>query len=117
MLTLLLVHSALLLPSLRSAAPRMSTTVAASEALRRDLAAIRQLKPTEQSAAVQQRLWEAAGLIPVYKVSGAFTGEPSFTQLFTHETWTRYTGRSPFRRWVRTLAAPPRSTSGITRPS
>lgn len=70
--------------------------------LRLQLQAIRELRPTEQSPEVQQRLWEAAGLRPMYKVSGSTSGEPSFTQLFTHETWSYYTGRSPFRRWLRT---------------
>ena len=44
-------------------------------------------------------LWRAAGLNPVYKVSGIISGEPSYTRLFDHKTWKQYTGRPPFRRW------------------
>ena len=73
-----------------------------AEALKQQLAAIRELRPTEQSPEVQQALWKAAGLLPMYKVSGSVTGEPSFTQLFSHETWSAYTGKSPFQRWLRT---------------
>ena len=71
--------------------------------LKSDLDALRALRPTKQSRRVQLKLWEAAGLNPMYKVSGSFTGEPSFTQLFSHETWTKYTGKSPFQRWLRAL--------------
>ena len=82
---------------------RMVDSTAIATRLQDQLAAIRALKPTEQSPDVQRSLWKAAGLNPMYKVSGSYTGEPSFTQLFTHETWTQYTGTSPFRRWGRTL--------------
>jgi predicted membrane chloride channel (bestrophin family) len=51
----------------------------------------------------QASLWAAAGLNPTYKVSGAITGEPSFTRLFSHEDWRYYTGKSPIRRWLRTV--------------
>mmetsp|Transcript_10560 Transcript_10560/g.31129 ORF Transcript_10560/g.31129 Transcript_10560/m.31129 type:complete len:439 (-) Transcript_10560:182-1498(-) len=97
---------------LRRAGPLLSSTAAALElqrsaectadAIQRKLARIRELRPTEQSPEVQQKLWESAGLLPMYKVSGSVTGEPSFTQLFSHETWSAYTGKSPFRRWLRT---------------
>jgi len=107
-------HSGIFAPSLglRSAGPLLSSTAAALElqrsaestadAIQRKLARIRELRPTEQSPEVQQKLWESAGLLPMYKVSGSVTGEPSFTQLFSHETWSAYTGKSPFRRWLRT---------------
>ena len=78
--------------------------------LQSKLAAVRALRPTEQSPEVQRSLWEAAGLNPVYKVSGSRTGEPSFTQLFSHDTWSGYTGKSPFRRWLRVVATWPFST-------
>lgn len=51
----------------------------------------------------QASLWAAAGLNPTYKVSGAVTGEPSFTRLFSHADWQYYTGKSPIRRWLRTV--------------
>jgi putative membrane protein len=85
---------------------------AAAKELQRDLEKVRSLKPffglneihtAQQAHAVQRSLWETAGLIPSFKVSGLASGEPSFTMLFNHETWTQYTGMSPFMRWVRTL--------------
>ena len=33
-------------------------------------------------------------------VSGIDDNEPSFTRLFTHETWAKYTGRSSLTRWL-----------------
>ena len=78
--------------------------------LQSELAAIRGLRPTDQSADVQRSLWKAAGLIPAFKVSGLYTGEASFTMLFSHETWTKYTGTSPFFRWWRTFVTWPYST-------
>ena len=54
------------------------------EHLEERLAAVRALKPQEQSEAVQFSLWKAAGLDPTFKVSGVRSGEPSFTRLFDH---------------------------------
>lgn len=68
-----------------------------------DLNAVREIRPMVQSPSVQASLWQAAGLNPVYKVSGAYTDEPSFTSLFNHKTWSYYTGRTPLRRWSRTM--------------
>lgn len=34
-----------------------------------------------------------------WKISGQCSGEPSFTRLFTHETWQEYTGRRLVSRW------------------
>lgn len=82
---------------------RASSAAATTASIKEQLAAVRELRPVEQSAAVQRSLWAAAGLIPAFKVSGLYTGEPSFTQLFSHETWTKYTGVAPIRRWLRAL--------------
>lgn len=49
----------------------------------------------------QAELWRQSGRDPAYKVSGAITNEPSFTRLFTHETWERYTGTPSLTRWFR----------------
>ena len=35
-------------------------------------------------------------------VSGTKSSEPSFTRLFTHETWAYYTGKPPLERWFMT---------------
>jgi len=48
----------------------------------------------------QVALWRSSGRDPTYKVSGARTNEPSFTRLFTHETWASYTGKLPLTRWL-----------------
>ena len=69
------------------------------EELSAQLAAVRALRPSDQSPEVQMSLWRAAGLNPVYKVSGIISGEPSYTRLFDHKMWKQYTGRPPFRRW------------------
>lgn len=62
---------------------------------------IRILKmPKEQPTAAQRISPRHAA----YKVSGLVSGEPSFTQLFSHDTWSTYTAKSPFLRWGRTLA-------------
>ena len=37
------------------------------------------------------------------------TREPSFRRLFTHETWSRYTGKTPLQRWAHNLAMWPHS--------
>lgn len=39
--------------------------------------------------------WESRAV----RVSGLKSPEPSFTKLFTHETWAYYTGRPPLQRW------------------
>eukprot|EP00965_Chrysotila_dentata_P114443 3782682-Pleurochrysis_carterae.AAC.5 len=72
--------------------------------IRAKLAAVRALRPLEETKEVQTSLWEAAGIDPIYKVSGSVSGEPSFTRLFTHETWSSYNGKPPLRRWLRTAA-------------
>ena len=70
------------------------------------LARVRELRPAtghtskEQNTA-QRSLWRAQGRDPKFKVSGLATNEPTFTRLFTHETWSMYTGLSPWRRWLR----------------
>lgn len=58
---------------------------------------------------VARSLWQAAGLDPSlrYKVSGMVTGEPSFTRLFSHETWRKYSGVSPAQRWMRSVTSCP----------
>ena len=33
------------------------------------------------------------------RISGELSQEPSFTRLFTHDTWRQYTGRPPLNRW------------------
>lgn len=71
--------------------------------LAEQLELVRSIRPAEQSKEVQASLWAAAGLNPTYKVSGAISGEPSFTRLFSHDDWRYYTGKSPLRRWMRTL--------------
>lgn len=75
-----------------------------------DLNAVRKLRPTAPTPAVQRSLWVAAGLDPVYKVSGIRSGEPSFTRLFDHKDWKAYTGKPPLRRWIRTIWTWPQST-------
>ena len=91
------------IPTVEMTTSASSSHLEVVEKLKSDLDALRALRPTKQSRRVQLKLWEAAGLNPMYKVSGSFTGEPSFTQLFSHETWTTYTGKSPIRRWLRAL--------------
>ena len=72
------------------------------------LAAIEALEPpldTEEEEAEQQtQLWYKSGRKPAYKVSGIFSGEPTFTRLFTHATWLEYTGNMPLQRWWSTFA-------------
>jgi hypothetical protein len=75
-----------------------------SQSLAEKLRKVRDLRPTAQSPDMQASLWKAAGLDPTFKVSGIMTGEPSFTRLFSHDTWQQYTGKSPFRRWLRITA-------------
>ena len=36
-----------------------------------------------------------------FRISGIFTGEPSFTRLFDHEMWEQYTGRSPIDHYLK----------------
>jgi len=60
------------------------------------LAAVRALRPPEET---QQKALKSCA---PFKVSGASTDEPTFTRLFTHEAWRRYTGRTPLLRWWRT---------------
>ena len=74
--------------------------------LRRQLEHVRTLKENTNQFA----LWKAAGLKPAYKVSGGVTGEPSFTQLFNHTTWTEYTGVPPLVRYYRAVVTWPYST-------
>lgn len=63
------------------------------------LAKVRALKATEQPRADS-----------AYKVSGLVSGEPSFTRLFSHDVWTLYKEKSPFRRWCRFFATWQHST-------
>lgn len=72
--------------------------------LAEQLALVQNLRPEGQSKEAQAALWIRAGLNPMYKVSGAITGEPSFTRLFSHSDWHSYTGGSPLRRWWRAIA-------------
>lgn len=79
---------------------RLTGSVAdVSRTLSSQLDQIRALRPAESSPQVQAALWKAAGLNPAFKLSGVVTGLPSFTRLFTHDTWAEYTGRSPAARW------------------
>ena len=78
--------------------------------LKEALSLVKALRPAEQSPDVQQSLWKAAGLNPTYKVSGARSGEPSFTRLFNHDDWQRYTGKPPLARWMRAVVTWPDST-------
>lgn len=66
------------------------------EGLPAALASIRELRPANIS---QSKLWRRSGRDPTYKVSGTKSNEPSFTRLFTHETWLAYTDRPPRARW------------------
>ena len=69
------------------------------EALSAQLNAVRALRPAPLDAAeaarVQLGLWKAAGKqsqdLASFRISGIFTGEPSFTRLFDHAMWARYT--------------------------
>ncbi|KAL1527083.1 hypothetical protein AB1Y20_015766 [Prymnesium parvum] len=101
-------------PAPLAAAPRAAVQMIARarviEQLRADLAAVRAVRPTQQSPAVQHALWKAAGLNPNYKVSGLRSGEPSFTRLLDHKDWGAYTGRPPLTRWARTIVTWPDST-------
>ena len=95
---------------MRNSAPRAQQSWAPAltpvEELLDDLVEVRLLRPADNpdSANVQFNLWAAAGLNPIYKVSGGITGEPSCSSLFTHATWTKFPGKPPFRRWMRALA-------------
>ena len=71
--------------------------------LRESLSVVRTLRPAAPSPTVQQALWKAAGLNPAYKLSGVRSGEPSFTQLFNHDDWQKYTGKPPLARWARAV--------------
>ena len=52
---------------------------------------------------MQQALWQLSGRRdPAFKVSGLMTQEPTFTRLFTHQTWNEYTGRRLLARWWKT---------------
>ena len=50
--------------------------------------------------ATQKALWSMIGREPQRFVSGLTSDEPSFTRLFTHETWRAYTGRPILTRWL-----------------
>ena len=52
------------------------------------------------SLSAQEKLWLTTGRDPRMKVSGLQSEEPSFTRIFTHATWSRYTGRQPLIRWL-----------------
>jgi len=61
------------------------------------LARVRVLK-----AGARNQLLERSRKNPNLIVSGILSSEPSFTRLFTHATWDRYTGRTPLVRWFDT---------------
>lgn len=67
------------------------------------LDAVKAMEPAEVDGEAQQALWQLSGRRdPAYKVSGLMTQEPTFTRLFTHETWNAYTGRRLLARWWKT---------------
>jgi len=53
---------------------------------------------------------KGSGADALWKVSGVDTGEPSFTRLFTHDTWIEYTGRPAIKRWWSVTITWPYST-------
>lgn len=63
--------------------------------LQEQLAAVRAIKLRE--ATRRREDFVRKGFTNV--VSGRFSKEPTFTKLFTHETWDSYTGRPPLARW------------------
>ncbi|KAL1528906.1 hypothetical protein AB1Y20_010228 [Prymnesium parvum] len=65
--------------------------------LKQQLAAVAEL-----TAAAEEREAARSSLSLSQVVSGMKTSEPSFTRLFTHETWGYYTGKPPLDRWVMT---------------
>jgi hypothetical protein len=71
--------------------------------LQEALAEVRRLRAVEEDSIGEQiKLWLRANKDPSLKVSGVWSNEPSFTRLFTHETWKKYTGRDSLTRWVQT---------------
>ena len=54
----------------------------------------------EEARETQIALWAMIDRDPSFFVSGLKTSEPSFTRLFTHDTWADYTGRRPLTRWL-----------------
>lgn len=73
------------------------------DSLQEALAEVRRLRAVEEDSIGEQlKLWLRANKDPSLKVSGVWSNEPSFTRLFTHETWRQYTGRDALTRWVQT---------------
>lgn len=68
------------------------------QVLQQQLAAVRDLPRIRDDVEIDGRV-RSGGEVLEDDVSR----EPSFRRLFTHETWERYTGRSPLRRWARGL--------------
>ena len=61
----------------------------------------RRLHPTaDEDDKMQTAMWDMIGRDPKFYVSGLRSKEPSFTRLFTHDTWSAYTGRPPILRWL-----------------
>ena len=59
------------------------------------------LHPTaDEDDKMQTAMWDMIGRDPKFYVSGLRSKEPSFTRLFTHDTWSSYTGRPPIIRWL-----------------
>ena len=81
-------------PARRTAPP----TLGAIALLAEQLEVVRSIRPADDSAEVQFKLWENAGLNPTYKVSGSISGEPSYTRLFSHADWREYSGTEPLER-------------------
>ena len=73
-------------PARRTAPP----TLGAIALLAEQLEVVRSIRPADDSAEVQFKLWENAGLNPTYKVSGSISGEPSYTRLFSHADWRAF---------------------------
>ena len=86
-------------PARRTAPP----TLGAIALLAEQLEVVRSIRPADDSAEVQFKLWENAGLNPTYKVSGSISGEPSYTRLFSHADWREYSGTEPLERWMRAI--------------
>lgn len=54
----------------------------------------------DEAKQAQIALWKMIDRDPSLYVSGLRSSEPSFTRLFSHETWEKYTGRPPLLRWL-----------------
>lgn len=54
----------------------------------------------DEAKEAQIALWKMIDRDPSLYVSGLRSSEPSFTRLFSHDTWEKYTGRRPLVRWL-----------------